>query len=75
MAIWQNDEVLSLLIYLVLHISLGSFGSRGIKIYGWRCVFVCEKGGGGGGGGGELLPSGSLCLSEADVESPSVNGG
>ena len=41
----QNDEVLSLLTCLVLHISLGSFGGRGEKFVD-ECVCVCVGGDG-----------------------------
>ena len=44
-AILQNDEVLSLLTYVVSHISLGSFGSRGDKFVD-EGVCVC---------GGEMM--------------------
>ena len=38
----------------------------------WKKVCVCVARGGGGEG---CTPTGSLCLSETGVESPSVNGG
>ena len=45
MVMYQNDEVLSLLTCLVLHISLGSFGGRG-ETFMDECVCVCVGGGG-----------------------------
>ena len=44
MAIKQNDEVLSLLTYLVLHILLGSFGGR-CEEFVDEGVCVCVEGG------------------------------
>ena len=53
---------------LVLHISLRSFGDRGEKFID-ECVCVCV-----GGGGGRVVALRLFCLSEAEVEYPTVNG-